>query len=107
MSIAPSWCGTIMATKSASTSPDGLTFMADIIFAMAALFSDMNFASRLPAREVTPPIRTTTNGADHIHQRECAKRYILNPLTNSKPKATTKLMCACGPDELHGRVTLV
>jgi hypothetical protein len=39
MSIAPWWCGTIIAVKSWSTSPVGFTAMAVIILSMAALAS--------------------------------------------------------------------
>jgi hypothetical protein len=37
--MAPWWCGTIIATKSVSTSPDGLIPISIIIFVIALTFS--------------------------------------------------------------------
>src|SRR5262245_41474835 len=78
--------------------------MADIIFAMAALFSDMNCASWLAARKVAPLIRATENSAAHIHQREWGKRYISNPFTNSRAKATTGPTCCDHRRQPSGRL---
>jgi hypothetical protein len=39
MSIAPWWCGAIIATKSRSASPDGLISIAAIILFIATRFS--------------------------------------------------------------------
>src|SRR5258706_578124 len=52
MSIAPWWCGTIIATKSRSTSPEGLIIIAAIILSMAARFSARNAASSPAAASV-------------------------------------------------------
>src|SRR5262249_53728743 len=67
--------------------------MADIIFAMAALFSDMNCASRLPARELTPPIRPPTNSAGQNHEGECRTRYISNPIDQFEAQGNDGLTC--------------
>jgi len=52
MSIAPWWWGTIMATKSVSTSPEGVMCMAAIIVLIAVSLSERNGALRLAARDV-------------------------------------------------------
>src|SRR5258707_12022463 len=52
MSIAPWWCGTIIATKSRSPSPEGLIIIAAIILSMAARFSARNAASPPAAASV-------------------------------------------------------
>jgi hypothetical protein len=49
MSMAPWWCGTIMATKSRSTSPEGVMPMSTIIFDMAVTLSVRNGISALEA----------------------------------------------------------
>src|SRR5260221_13174671 len=81
MSIAPSGCGIIAATKSWSASPDGSTFMADIIFATGALFSDKNEVFR---EEVVSAGATPMSAAEHSANpgRNCrrAERGILRLL---------------------------
>jgi hypothetical protein len=45
MSIAALWCGTIISTKSLSTSCDGSICIAAIILVMAVFIAEMNVAS--------------------------------------------------------------
>src|SRR5260221_5057027 len=59
MSMAPWWCGTIMATKSLSTSLDGLIFIAAIILAIAALLLAKNGASTGPGDRQAAALRRT------------------------------------------------
>src|SRR5438270_7948581 len=62
MSIAPWWCGIIIATKSASTSPDGLIAIAVIILAIATSFSAMNgCSSRVAARDAVPATKANAS----------------------------------------------
>src|SRR3989442_2504061 len=62
MSIAPWWCGIIIATKSASTSPDGLIAIPVIILAIATSFSAMNgCSSRVAARDAVPATKANAS----------------------------------------------
>lgn len=64
--------GTIDATKSLSTSPDGVAAIADIIFVIAPLILAMNAESRelaatgIAAQSATAPIAIVTNRTFHI-----------------------------------------
>src|SRR5258707_7930484 len=70
MSIAAWWCGTIMSTKSRSTSPEGLICIAAIIFVMAALFSERKSFSSGPAARAAAVTVAKANNAPAAANRE-------------------------------------
>src|SRR5258708_30955986 len=80
MSMAPWWCGTIMATKSLSTSLEGLIFIAAIILAIAALLLAKNGASTGPVDRQAAALRSArVNTA--IPRPTRIHRFLLNGTT--------------------------
>src|SRR6516225_9543772 len=77
MSIAPWWCGVIIATKSRSMSPLGLAAMSFIILIIAASFSLRNAASSLEAGGWEWASWARTNGRAPNANRTRAPMYIM------------------------------
>jgi hypothetical protein len=74
MSMAPWWCGTIIATKSSPVLPEGWIYMPVIILVMAALLSATNadssacaaVAARTPLQAIKATPITTRLGLKRV-----------------------------------------
>src|SRR5260370_33244596 len=92
MSIAPWWCGIIIATKSASASPDDLTSMAAIILAFAAWLSSAYGAFLEQAAKDMAALMTAT-GNSAARGLPAARRRGPHP----------QARLGTGPPEMSGR----